>query len=133
MIHNLADLREEIERLKESKKEQEAAIKQHFSSPTAVINTVLGTFNSSWAGGKQDIVGLLSRFILPFTLNKTIFRSSNFLVKAAVGLLSQKASGFISEKSIGSVWDKIKTMIPRKKSSNKKDVDYGIPPFSESY
>jgi len=44
---------------------------------------------------------------LPLALNKTIFKNSNFLVKALVGLVSQKASHYISEDSVGSVWHKV--------------------------
>jgi hypothetical protein len=138
-IYNATDLRNEIERLKASKKIQEEAIKSHFNGPVAVFHTVSSLFKGAFSTndknslfGNQDIIGLASRVILPFILNKTIFRSSNFLIKAAIGLLSQKASGFISEESITSVWDKIKSIIPKKKAK-KTDVDYGIPPYSESY
>lgn len=138
-IKNINDLRSEIARLRVVKHEQEAAIKEHFSSPSAIINTVYMTFSG---GAKDkasffkadDIISLVSRFVLPFALNKTIFRSSNFIVKAIVGVLSQSASGFINEKTIASVWDKLKAIIPQKwTKKNAKHVDYGIPPLSESY
>ena len=48
----------------------------------------------------QDFVSLISRFIIPLTLNKTLFRSSGFLVKLMVGLVSQKASGYITESAV---------------------------------
>ena len=68
-----------------------------------------GTEGTKEAGFfSQDFLGLLSRFILPFTLNKTIFKHSNFLIKTLVGVLSQKASHYISEDSVGSVFHKIK-------------------------
>jgi hypothetical protein len=139
VIYNTSDLREEIARLKVLKQDQEVAIKKHFNGPVAIFHTVTSLFKGSSPSdakgslfGNQDIIGLASRVILPFILNKTIFRSSNFLVKAAIGLLSQKASGFINEESVTSVWDKIKSLIPKKKEP-KKPVDYGIPPDSESY
>jgi len=141
-IQNIHDLRAEIERLKASKKTQEEAIKSHFDSPAAIFHTATSLFKSSspagqstlsgLLGGGQDIVSLLSRFVLPFVLNKTLFRGSNFIIKTAVGLLSQKASGFINEKSVVSLWDNIKSVIPKKKAK-KMPVDYGIPPYSESY
>ena len=84
----------------------------------------------------DDLISMASRFVLPFALNKTIFRSSNFIVKTVVGLLSQKASGFINEKNLGSVWDKIKGIIPKKwtdKTDKNRHTDYGIPPLSETY
>lgn len=145
VIYNINDLRDEIARLKVAKNEQELVIQSHFSSPSAIFHTVTAFFKGrsttsadamSGLFGNQDIVGLVSRFVLPFILNKTIFRSSNFIIKAIVGLASQKASGFISEKNILSVWDKIKSIIPVKKNRSQKKavpVDYGIPPYSESY
>jgi hypothetical protein len=138
-INNITDLRTEIALLQAVKNEQELAIKEHFSSPAAIISTVFSSFSSdkgkSSLFSSDDLISLVSRFVLPFALNKTIFRSSNFIVKALVGLVSQKASGFINEKSITSVWDKVKDIIPQKWMSKKnaKPVDYGIPPYSESY
>jgi demethoxyubiquinone hydroxylase (CLK1/Coq7/Cat5 family) len=82
----------------------------------------------------QDLVGLISRFVLPFTLNKTIFRKSGFIVKAIVGLVSQKASHFISEDTVVGLWDKVKGLFNKKekKSENISD-EKGIPPLSETY
>jgi hypothetical protein len=137
-IYNITDLRLEIERLKASKQIQEEAIAAHFKSPGAIISTITHAFRGT-AGdvkgsilGGQDIYGLVSRVVLPFLLNKTIFRGSNFIIKAAVGLLSQKASEFVNEKNVVSIWDKIMSVIPKKKSK-KVSVDYGIPPYSKSY
>jgi hypothetical protein len=144
VIYNISDLKEEIERLKTSKKVQEEAIKSHFNGPVAIFHTVTSLFKHKPAPGEagglfgadQDIVSLISRFVLPLVLNKTLFRSSNFIIKTAVGLLSQKASDFINEKSVVSAWDKVKSLIlnvtPKKKRA-KPTVDYGIPPDSETY
>jgi hypothetical protein len=144
VIYNVSDLKDEIDRLKASKKVQEEAIASHFKSPGAIFHTITSAFKSSPSantsggilGGGQDIVSLLSRFVLPLVLNKTLFRSSNFIIKTIVGLLSQQASGFINEKSIGTLWDKVKSIIPNitpKKKPKKATVDYGIPPYSETY
>lgn len=138
VINNINDLRNEIARLRVVKNEQEAAIKQHFSSPSAIISTVMSGFGGDSSKGgffkADDLISLVSRFVLPFALNKTFFRHSNFIVKAIVGVLSQSASGFINEKSLASVWDKIKAIIPQKWTKKQdKHVDYGIPPLSESY
>ena len=122
VIFNSADLRAEIERLKYTKKIQEEAIAKHFSSPAAIFHTITSAFKGSPSdkkggtilGGGQDVVSLLSRFVLPFVLNKTIFRGSNFIIKTVVGLLSQRAANFINEKSVVTVWDKIKSFIPGK-------------------
>src|ERR1700712_4006583 len=102
VIYNISDLKEEIERLKASKTVQEDLIKSHFNSPGAIFHTITSLFkhnpapgeSSGLFGGGQDMVSLISRFVLPFVLNKTLFRGSNFIIKTVVGLLSQKASGF---------------------------------------
>lgn len=144
VIYNIIDLREEINRLKTVKKVQEEAIASHFKSPAALFHTVTSWFTGSASKGNlggifgtgQDIVSLVSRFVLPLILNKTLFRSSNFLIKALVGIVSQQASGFINEKSVISVWDKVMSLIQNvipKKGAKKTHVDYGIPPDSETY
>lgn len=117
-IRNVSDLRTEISRLKGVEEEQRAAIGERFSSPSAAFATVYSLFSSSadTDGSKKgifhmDYVGLLSRILVPFTLNKTLFRNSGFIVKALVGLVSQKASGYISEDSVTSLWDKARLAI----------------------
>jgi hypothetical protein len=115
-IRNKSDLREAIFHLEGLEQQQSLAIKERFSSPAATISTVFSLFsNSSGTGsGKdagffsQDFLGLISRFLLPITLNKTIFRHSNFLIKTLVGVLSQKASHYISEDSVGNAFNKAK-------------------------
>lgn len=116
-INSHSELKDEIFRLEGLELEHGAAIKQRFSSPGAFFSTLFSLIpkgNSDTTGDKdggifnQDLVGVISRFVLPFTLNKTLFRNSNFLVKALVGLVSQKASHYISEDSVEGVWDKAK-------------------------
>src|ERR1700743_2713265 len=114
-IKSRDDLRMEILRLQGVSAEQGKAIGAHFSSPGAIFATIFSLFSNKSHdvdekdGGimSQDFVGLISRFILPMVLNKTIFRNSNFIVKALVGLVSQKASHFISEESIEGLWHKV--------------------------
>ena len=130
-ITNVGDLKAEIIRLRQLKSEQGTAIQARFSSPSAIFHTFGSLFPKS-ADGKngifnQDIFGLLSRILLPLTLNKTIFRNSNFIVKALVGYLSQKASHFVNEDKVMGVWDKVMSVFEKKKS-----MDYGIPPESEA-
>jgi len=117
LIRNRSDLRAEIFRLQQSKLEKQIALKQHFSSPSAIMSTVVGLISGGPAEKdeqgkpKQDFVGFLSRFIIPLVLNKTLFRGSGFIMKALVGLASQKASNYISSDSVTSVWDKAKGLI----------------------
>lgn len=115
VIRTSRDLKAEIFRLEEVSKQQGATLRSHFSSPGAIFSTIYSMFSKpsttddEKSGGifNQDFIGLISRFVLPLALNKTIFKNSNFLVKALVGLVSQKASRFINEDSVGSVWHKV--------------------------
>jgi len=116
-IRSSRDLKTEIFRLEELSKQQGETIKAHFSSPGAIFSTIFSMFRTPSdsddenSGGvfSQDFLGLISRFVLPLALNKTIFRNSNFIIKALVGLVSQKASHYINEDSVGNVWHKIKS------------------------
>jgi hypothetical protein len=138
-IKNIADLRGEILRLKGLKEEQRIALAARFSSPSALIATAFSLFpKSPTVDGirnsglfNQDFLGLISRVLLPFTLNKTLFRHSNFLVKALVGVISQKASHYISEDVVVSTWDKIKGLF--KKTKHETEFDPRIPPNTEAY
>ena len=131
-INNTSELKAEIARLKMVGEEQSIAIKTRFNTPSAVFSTLYSIFPKS-DGTKgsgffnQDIFGLLSRVLLPLTLNKTIFRNSNFIIKTLVGFFSQKASHFISEDSVSGVWDKVKSLFEKK-----KPADDFIPPESEA-
>jgi hypothetical protein len=73
-----------------------------------------------------DIVQLMSSFLLPFTLNKTLFRRSNFLIKGLVRIVSRKASRFINEDSVSSIWDKVKSFIPDKIKSMIPDKNKNV-------
>jgi len=133
-INNIEDLKAEIVRLRLAKAEQGKAIARRFNSPMTALTTIYSIFpreegvedkNSIF---HQDFFGLLSRILLPLTLNKTLFRNSNFLVKGLVSLVSQKASHLINEDSIMGIWDKVKGIFDKKE----KHDDYGIPPESEA-
>ncbi|MCR8561532.1 hypothetical protein KXD93_28010 [Mucilaginibacter sp. BJC16-A38] len=139
-IKNISDLRGEIYRLKELEREQSVAIGDRFRTFSSTISTIGTLFPKSIApDGKtssffeQDLVGLISRFVLPFTLNKTIFRNSNFIIKTIVGLVSQKASHFITEDSVVGIWDKVKHLFTPKEKKPKNPEKNAIPPLSESY
>jgi hypothetical protein len=125
-IHNSNDLKAEIFRLQKLEQEKGAALKQRVGSPGAIFSTVVAMFKSSPGaskdGGlfKQDILGVLSRFILPIALNKTLFKHSNFIIKALVGLASQKASSYISGDAVVGVWDKAKGLFTNLLNKTKK-------------
>jgi hypothetical protein len=113
-ITNVNELREEIARLKGVESQQSTALAARFSSPSAIFSTISSLFSGKDDGTKhpglfnQDLLGLISRVVLPVTLNKTLFKHSNFIVKTLVGLISQKASNYISEDAVGGIWTKVK-------------------------
>jgi hypothetical protein len=134
LIKNSWDLKEEIVRLKELEKKQGAALVTRVNSPGAVFSTVYSIFSSSKpnpGGSKtnifnQDFVSVISRFLIPITLNKTLFKNSGFIVKALVGLLSQKASGYVNEDAVVSIWDKVKGLLGKKSEKVDQRYPYGL-------
>jgi len=141
IIRNIDDLRNEIVLLKEAEQRQGAAIGQRFKSPGAVLSTIGSLFYSprGGEGGQgssifdQDIVGLISRIVLPFTLNKTVFRNSGFLVKTLVSIVSQRASRFITEDGVLNLWEKAKGLFKGKQHEETPPEHKGVPPLSETY
>lgn len=132
IINNSWDLRQEIIRLKGVEEEQAVALKARFSSPVAVLTTLYSLFPKANNTGEnktnifnQDFVSILSRFLIPITLNKTLFKNSGFIIKALVGLVSQKASGYINEDSVVSVWDKVKHLFSKKEKVDQR-YPYGL-------
>lgn len=132
IINNSWDLKQEIIRLKGVEEEQSLALKARFSSPVAVLTTLYSLFPKAHNGENktnifnQDFVSIISRFLIPLTLNKTLFKNSGFLVKALVGLVSQKASGYINEDSVMSVWDKVKHLFDKKQRDVDQRYPYGL-------
>lgn len=120
-ITNVQELKSEITRLTILDEEQTMALKIRFSSPAAMFAAALTLFPRSSAASSvtnsglfnQDFVSLISRFLIPLTLNKTLFRHSNFLVKLMVGLVSQKASGYVTESALEKIFTKAKSVISK--------------------
>jgi len=139
-INNIDDLRIEINLLKEAERRQSIALLERVKSPVAILSTIGSLFfnTSGSEGGRgsslfdQDIVGLISRIVLPFTLNKTVFRNSGFLVKTLVSLVSQRASRFITEDGVLNLWDKAKGLF-KAKQPEETPAHKGVPPLSETY
>ena len=132
IIQNSWDLRQEIIRLKGVEAEQAVALKARVSSPVAVLTTLYSLFPKANNTGEnktnifnQDFVSILSRFLIPLTLNKTLFKNSGFIIKALVGLVSQKASGYINEDSVMGVWDKVKHLFSKKDKVDQR-YPYGL-------
>ncbi|RCH55479.1 hypothetical protein DJ568_06185 [Mucilaginibacter hurinus] len=135
-IKNIDDLRTEIARLEIAKQQQGEKLKLRFNSPSAIFGTISSAFGgpSSVGGLKQNFVGMISRVALPFVLNKTLFKKSNFIVKGLVGLVSQKAAGFIDEGTVTNVVDKAKALLAKigiGKKNPAPDTDQRLP-YSET-
>ena len=115
-ITNRQELLLEIDRLKLEVLEQTAAIHTRFKSPGAILHTAQSLFqrkNSGQQSRREDIFSLLSRVLIPFTLNRTIFSQSGFIVKTLVGLASQKAAHFVNEGSIEPMISKGKALLEK--------------------
>jgi hypothetical protein len=128
-IKNIEDLREEISRIRVIEEQQGAALATRFNSPSAIFSSFISLINSGNRDGdkhasifNQDFLGLLSRIVLPVTLNKTLFKKSNFLVKTLVGLVSQKASNYISGDAVHGIWDKVKSAVHEVLTKKKPDT-----------
>ncbi|WPU98802.1 hypothetical protein SNE26_22565 [Mucilaginibacter sp. cycad4] len=135
-ITNISDLQAEIFRLKTLENQQAIALKARVNSPSALFSTALTLFprSNDTDGIKNtsffhpDILNLISRFVIPLTLNKTLFKHSNFLVKTLVGLVSQKASNYVNEDTVGGIWDKAKALFA-KFTKKKDDAAYKPAPY----
>lgn len=125
-IKSIHDLRNEIVRLETLTVQHEATLKQRFSSPSAIYKAFLSALpksavNKSGSSVKlggllnQDMISTVSKYLLPLTLNKTLFKGSGFITKSIVNFLSQRASGYINHSSVLSGWDKIKSTVSHSK------------------
>ncbi|MBU2046953.1 MAG: hypothetical protein KJ712_09515, partial [Bacteroidetes bacterium] len=147
-IENLEQLRSEIAILKLKKAEDEIYFNQSFQkvknvveTPTRWFNNVLSFLglNSESEKGKvkADWITSVGRIALPFLLNKTVLRGRGFFVRALVALISQKSINSKNfNKNVLSHWvdnltEWIESSVKDKKKS--KNIDYGIPPESETY
>src|SRR5690242_19014629 len=135
LINDIDELQLEISRLTAQNKVQQEALVKRFNSPAAIMGSIMSLFprassdglKSSGLFGGQDFLALFSRLLLPLTLNKSNIRKSNFIVKGLVGLISQKASHYISADSVTGVVDRIKSLFSKKEKKSGNLQGYGIP------
>jgi len=86
------------------------------------------------ADDKLNLSGTAMSFLLPLILNKTLFSGAGFLTKAAVGLVSGKVGKSLDAEHISAIFNSVKGFFSKKKEKkDKKFIDYGIPPDSETY
>jgi hypothetical protein len=137
-IRSINDLQDEIFRLKTIESQQSTALRARVSSPSAIFSSVMSLFPRSVDSDgvrnpglfHPDIINLISRFVIPLTLNKTLFKNSNFLVKTLVGLVSQKASNYVNEDSVSGVWGTVKGLFEKFTKKKSKD-EYKPEPYKK--
>ena len=140
---SLAELRAEIDFLKVKQFKYEEALKEKFSSPSAIFGSIAGLFKTD-TGKKsfmqdlmqQDFITNISRVILPIFLNGVLFKKSGFITKTLITFLSQKAAKQVNSDKVSGILDKLKGIFQRTNGSLRKSPavrDYGIPPDSETY
>jgi hypothetical protein len=100
----------------------------------ALIKRYATPSNLFKADEKLNLSGTAMSLLLPMFMNKTIFRGAGFLTKAAVGLISGKVGKSLDAEHLSAIFNSVKSWLGKKKEKkDKKFIDYGIPPDSETY
>ncbi|SEQ83825.1 hypothetical protein [Pedobacter rhizosphaerae] len=100
----------------------------------ALIKKYATPSNLFKADEKLNISSTAMSLILPMIMNKTIFRGSGFITKALVGLASGKVGKSLDAEHLSAIFNSVKGWFSKKsEKKQKKFVDYGIPPDSETY
>lgn len=140
-IQTLADLQLEIKQLKFDYLGKEVLLKldsKKYIQQFSIFN-IIKKFTAPNGLFKLDeqthLSSKIMSIVLPFILNKTLFRSSGFITKAVAALVSGKVGKSLDAESISGIFTSIKSLFSGKKKPKEKlkYVDYGIPPDSETY
>ncbi|TCD12854.1 hypothetical protein EZ449_02065 [Pedobacter frigidisoli] len=100
----------------------------------ALIKRYATPSNLFKADEKLNISGTAMSLLLPLFMNKTLFRGAGFLTKAAVGLVSGKVGKSLDAEHLSAIFNSVKGWFGKKREKkDKKFIDYGIPPDSETY
>ncbi len=145
---SLSELQAEIDLLKVRNFQQEEALKESLSSPSAIFSALKGFFMSGNSKKSltsdllnQDILTNVARFVIPLFMNGIVFKKSGFITKTLITFLSQKVAKQVNSNAVSGILDKVKGIFTSRKGSGvsnfgvktRRHVDYGIPPDSESY
>ncbi len=140
-IKSLTELHAEVSRLKAeciAKEDQllmdsKAYIKTF--SPLNLIKKFVNPQGLFKLDEKTNISGSLMSLILPFIVNKTVFRGSGFITKAISALVSRKVGKSLDAEHLVSLFNNVKSWFSKKKQTpnDVEFADYGIPPDSETY
>lgn len=108
-------------------------VKQY--APSALIRKYITPTNILKADEKTNFSSKVMAFVLPVIMNSTFFRGSGFMTKALVGLATSKLGKSLDAEHIATFVSSVKNWINKPKNTTKTgmQVDYGIPPDSETY
>lgn len=139
-IKSLAELNKEVRQLKTEIIVKETLLKRDAKtyvnsfSPINLFKGLVTSKNVVKAEHSANISGKIMSYVLPFILNKTMFRGSGFFTKSIATLVSRRLGKSIDIDNVTGIINQITSFFNSKKE--KKDVrfkDYGIPPDSETY
>ena len=139
-ITNLAELYIEIATVRADYQLREVMLKEDaktYIKQYSPINLVKGFFNAgnlNKVDEETNISGSIMSMLLPFLLNKTLFRGSGLITKALAALVSGKIGKSLDIESVTGMFSKVKSLFTSKSDKKvAKFADYGIPPDSETF
>ncbi|MEJ5962383.1 hypothetical protein [Pedobacter immunditicola] len=140
-INTLEELQAQIFTLKTGYTVQGELLKENTKmyfkqyAPSALIRKYITPNNILKADEKTNFSSKLMAFVLPVIMNTTLFRGSGFMTKALVGLATSKIGKSLDAEHIATFVSSVKNWInkPKKTTKSGMQVDYGIPPDSETY
>lgn len=139
-ITSLSTLKAHQWRLKAEYERQESKLTTDISayvkqlSPVYLFKKYFTPDSFSKFDDKLNISGSIMSLVLPFFLNKTLFRGSGFITKALMGYASNRLGKKLDIDHLASIFDKVKGLFNKREAKEtKRIVDYGIPPDSETY
>lgn len=140
-IQNLEELQAHLFTLKSGYLMQEDMLKQN--AKLYVKQYTIGNLIKKYAtpssfmkaDEKLNVSSKLMSMVLPIIMNSTIFRGSGFLTKTLVGLATSKMGKSLDAEHLSSIFTSVKGWFNKPKKANKRtmQVDYGIPPDSETF
>jgi hypothetical protein len=140
-IQNLEELKAHLFTLKSGYIMQEDMLKQN--AKLYVKQYTIGSLIKKYAtpssfmkvDEKLNVSSKLMSMVLPIIMNSTIFRGSGFMTKALVGFATSKVGKNLDAEHLSSIYNSVKGWFNKPKKTNKRivQVDYGIPPDSETF
>ena len=140
-IQNLEELQAHLFALKSGYMMQEDMLKQNtrlYVRQYSIVNLLKKYATPSSfmkVDEKLNVSSKLMSLVLPIIMNSTLFRGSGFITKALVGLATSKMGKSLDAEHLSSIFTSVKGWFNKSKKPNKRNmqVDYGIPPDSETF